>query len=152
MPITVELPNGASAELRDSADLTNKDVKALRRIARQVSVVGQKLRDLGVNELSDEDADADDTSRRTLDILSNLSDDEDDSLDLFQRFCVVLRLMSWTVKNLDGSDRDIPSTVEEVDDLPRPLYAALTKAAAELNLNEEFGLEGALDPKVDIEN
>ena len=151
MSVTIALPNDWSAELAESSELTNRQVKELRRIARKVSVVGQKLRDLGVNEETDDDEE--DSTRKTLEVLSHLSDDEDDSLDLFQRHCVVLRLLSWTVKNPDGSDRPIPATVEEVDDLSRPLYAILTKAASELNLNEDFTIDGgALDPKVPTES
>lgn len=152
MSVTVELPGGDTAELKGSDQLTNKDVKAIRRVARKVGAVGQKLRGLGVDDIGDEDADEADTTRKTLDILSQLTDDEDDTLDLFQRFCLVLRLESWTVKNADGSDRPLPTTVEEVDDLERPLYAILTKAAAELNLNDDFSIEASMDPKAPIEN
>ena len=145
MATAVELPNDHSATLRDADELTNRDVKALRRIARKVSIVGQKLRDLGIDEITEKTDDFDavddaDNSRKTLDILSKLSDDEDDSLDLFQRECVVLRLESWTLKNPDGSDRPLPKDATEVDDLPRPIYAKLTTAAAELNLNEDFSM------------
>ena len=148
---TVQLPDGNSAELREADSLSNRDVKDLRRIARKVSVVGQKLRDLGIEEIT-EDSDEADTSRKTLDILSKLTDSEDDALDLFQRHCLVMRLTSWTLRNPDGTERPLPKTVEEVDDLPRPIYAKLTTAAAELDLNEDFSMDGAADPKVPTEN
>lgn len=147
MPTMIPLPDGQTALLRDSSELSNKDVKTLRRAARKVGVVGQKLRDLGLDELRDVgDADAEmspEAQSKAMEILAGLSDDEDDALDLFQRTCVVVRLHSWSL------DRPLPTTVDEVDDLTRPVYDVLTREAAKLDLNEQFGVDGAADPKAD---
>lgn len=157
MPITIDLPDDQSATLRTSEELSNRDVKVLRRAARKVGIIGQRLKDLGLDDLreqqeadaDDEDVDNTETNKKALAILTNLSDDDDNSLDLFQRVCTVVRLVSWTL------DRPIPANEDEVDDLPRPLYAALTTEAAKLDLNENFGttpeerVEAAMDPTTD---
>ncbi len=156
MATMIPLPGGQTALLRDSEELSNADVKTLRRAARKVGIVGQKLKDLGLDELRDvKDADDDDvedeesakrteeTNRKAMEILSSLSDEEDDNLDLFQRTCTLVRLIEWSL------DRPLPKTVDEVDDLPRPIYGVLTTEAAKLDLNEQFGLDGAADPKAD---
>lgn len=156
MPITIDLPDDQSAILRTSEELSNRDVKVLRRAARKVGIIGQRLKDLGLDDLreqqeadaNDEDVDNTETNKKALAILTNLSDDDDNSLDLFQRVCTVVRLVSWTL------ERPIPANEDEVDDLPRPLYAALTTEAAKLDLNENFGndpeskVEAMNDPKV----
>ena len=163
MTTEVKLPNDQTAIFLDSDELSNRDVKALRRAARKVGLVGQKLQDLGMEELREEQkADDDDTeedeavtsarNRKALSIFSQLDDSEDDALDLFQRVATVVRLVSWTVKNKDGSDRALPETPEDVDDLPRPIYAILTTEAAKLDLTEDFSLEGAQDPKAPTDN
>jgi len=147
MPTMIPLPDGQTALLRDSAELSNRDVKTLRRAARKVGTVGQKLREMGLDDLRDMPTDgiemSEEAQRKAMEILASLSDEEDDSLDLFQRTCVVVRLHAWSL------DLPLPTTVDEVDDLPRPIYGVLTTEAAKLDLNEQFGLDGATDPKAD---
>jgi hypothetical protein len=151
----VKLPDDNEAVLKESDDLTNKEVKIVRRIARKANTALQKVREAGL--VSDEDAPKDETEDQKRDrnlkaiaAFSALSDDEEDSLDEFQRECVVLRLRSWTLKNEDGLDRPFPKNADEVDDLPRSFYTPLTKEASDLNLNEDFSIdEGLTDPKVD---
>jgi hypothetical protein len=65
-------------------------------------------------------------------VIANLSDDNYDSLDLFQRTCVILRLKSWTL------DLPMPQTVDDVDDLPMHIYTPLTIAAVKINFDEGF--------------
>lgn len=149
MATVVMLPGEKTALFRDADELSNRSIKELRRAARKVGIIGKRLKDLGLEEARDVPDDADEevknaAAAKAVEILSNLSDDEDSDLDLFQRTCVVIRLISWDV------DRELPKTVEEVDDLPRPLYAALTTEAAKLDLNETFDKdEGLMDPKAD---
>src|ERR1039458_424618 len=152
---TKELPEGNSAVLKDSDQLTNKEIKIVRRIARKANAALQKVREAGL--VSDEEAPKDETEDQKRDrnlkaiaAFSALSDDEEDSLDEFQRECVVLRLRSWTLKNDDGSDRPLPAKAAEVDDLPRFFYTPLTKEASDLDFNEDFSVdEGLTNPKVD---
>ena len=75
-------------------------------------------------------------------MITELPDEDYDSIDLFQRTCVIVRLESWTL------DRPLPTTVDEVDDLPMPIYTPLTVAAVKINFDEQFDVEGAADPKV----
>ena len=157
MPITIELPDGNSAQLKSSEDLSNREVKLLRRAARKVGLVGQHLKDLGLDELraevdteadpeSDESkAAAEATNARALAILTQIDDTEDDDLDLFQRTAAAIRLIDWTL------DLPLPKTADDVDNLPRPLYEALTTEAAKLDLNESFSKEADLAaPKAEV--
>jgi hypothetical protein len=132
MSTIVDLPNGEKATLKDSSELTNKEVKRLRRAARIASSVALKLDALGF------DGDNSDTWG----IMSTITDEDDETLDLFQRTAVIIRLDSWTL------EQDIPQNVDEVDDLPRPIFQPLTVAAANIELSDDF--EVSPDPKAPI--
>jgi hypothetical protein len=134
MSTTVEIPGG-TAVLKDDSEMTNKEVKTLRRSARAASSVALHLEEMGYDETNPESWKA----------LSKLPEEEYDNLDIFQRTCVLIRLKSWTL------DRPIPTTEDEVDDLPRNIFVPITTAAANVNLSDEFGIEGAGDPKVDTD-
>lgn len=135
MSTIVNLPNG-SAVLKDEAEMSNREVKDIRKSARKAFAMISKLKDAGFDE----------NDSSTWGALSNLTEGEDEYMDYFQRFCVVARLTSWTL------DLPLPKTPEEVDDLPRPIFVPLTVAAANIKFSDEFTLEGAADPKVDIES
>lgn len=134
MSTTIDIPGG-TAVLRDADDLSNRDVKTLQRTMRSAATAAVKMKEAGYEEGSPESWAA---------ALSQLSDDELNDIDLYQRACTILRLESWTL------DRPIPTNADEVDDLPRALFAAVTAAAADISLSEEFGLDGAADPKAPI--
>ena len=132
MSTTVTLPGG-SCTLLDDADLTNRQVKQLRRSARHAAAIATKLQASGFDE----------KDPSTWATIASLSDDDDDVLDEFQRTAVITRLSEW---NVDGVDR--PVTIEDVDNLPRPVYVPLTVAAADIKLgDDDFGMDGAADPK-----
>ena len=131
MGITIELPGG-TAVLRSDEDLTNKQVKSLRRSARHAAAIATKLQQSGFDEKNPE----------TWGIISSLTDEEDDVLDEFQRTAVVTRLESWTLPY------DMPVNIDDVDNLPRNVYVPLTVAAADVKLSDDFSIEGGLeDPK-----
>jgi len=132
MTTTVALPGG-TAELKDQDELTNKEVKHLRKAARIAAGVANRLTELGFN---DEDP-------ATWTVIAQLSDNEDDQIDLFQRTCVSIRLKDWTL------ELDKPSTPDEVDNLPRPIYVPLTVAAVDIDFSDDFSVDGAADPKAD---
>lgn len=132
MSTTIELPDGQSAVLKDDAELTNKEVKLMQRSSRVAASVVKDLEELGYKE---DDPEA-------WKVITELPDEDYDSIDLFQRTCVIVRLESWTL------DRPLPTTVDEVDDLPMPIYTPLTVAAVKINFDEQFDVEGAADPKV----
>ncbi len=157
MPVVIDLPDNQHATLRTSDELSNRMVKELRRAARKVGLVGQHLKDLGLDELSAaaSDDDTDDATEpdeaataernaRALAILTQIDDQEDNDLDLFQRTAAAIRIVDWTL------DLPIPTTADDVDNLPRPIYEALTTEAAKLDLNESFSKEADLAaPKVE---
>jgi len=135
MSTTIQLPEGHSAVLKDDVDMTNKEVKSLRRAARVAMGIATRLQEVGFDE----------TDPSTWAAFTDMSDDEADTIDLFQRQCVVTRLRSWTL------DRPMPTTVDEVDDLPRPIYVTLTVAAIDINLSDSFEMDGAANPLAAIE-
>jgi len=155
MTTLIELPDKQTALFRDGNELSNRDVKILRRAARKVGLVSAKLKELGMDDVREDakDDDSEDTdaaeknNQRALSILTKLSDDEDDDLDLFQRVCVAVRLIEWSL------DLPLPRDADAVDDLPRPIYAVLTAEAAKLDLRDNYSKEAGLaDPKADTEN
>jgi hypothetical protein len=131
MSTVVELPGG-TATLKTDDELTNKEVKTLRRSARVATAIANQLTDLGYDE-------ADPDSWK---VITKLPDDDYDTLDIFQRTCVIVRLRDW---NVDGVDR--PTDADSVDDLPRPVFVPLTVAAADIKLSDDFSVDGAVDPK-----
>lgn len=153
MSTLIQLPGGFTALLRDSDELSNRSIKELRRALQRVGVLTSKLKERGFLEVQevakDEAADAaakEAANTKAVEILSAFSDDEVDNMDLFQRACVVVRLIEWSL------DAPIPTTPDEVDDLPRPIYVKLTTEAAKLDLSESFGMENATDPKAATED
>ena len=129
MTTEVKLPDGNTAQLRDSAELTNREVKSLRKAARTAAGIVGRLKTLGFDAEKPE----------TWTVASELTDEEDASVDLFQRQCVVTRLESWTL------ERPKPVTPDDVDDLPQTIFAPLTVAAANISFNEDFEVDP--DPK-----
>lgn len=136
---TIDIPDG-QADLLEGDDLSNSDVKKIRRAGRPAMNIKLRLDEANAANGTSEEA-------ANQSFISSLTDDELDDLDLFQRQCVVVCLNSWTL------DRPLPTTPEEVDGLkPRSLYKALTTEAAKVDLSDNFGIEGASDPKVDTES
>jgi len=136
MSTIISLPNNHSAVLKDDDELTNKEIKTIQKSTRVAASVAKSLEDMGF-------VDGDPEAWR---VIAEMPDDDYNSIDLFQRTCVVLRLKSWTL------DQPIPTNVDEVDDLPRSIYEPLTTAAVDLNFGEQYGMEGAADPKAPTEN
>ena len=131
MSTTVQLPDGQMAVLKDDVELTNKEVKNLRRAARVAMGIATRLQESGFDE----------NDASTWTVFTDMTDEEADTLDLFQRTCVVTRLKSWSL------DLPLPVTPDDVDDLPRPIFVPLTNAAINIDLSDSFGMENAADPK-----
>jgi hypothetical protein len=132
---TITIPGG-TAELKDDTDLTNKEVKVLRRAARIAMSSAARLQSLGFDGKDPE----------TWKVVSEMTDGEDETIDIFQRTCVITRLVSWTLPD------PMPATVDDVDNLLRPLYVALTVAATNIKLGDTFDVENVQDPKADTDS
>lgn len=152
MTTTIDLPDSHHATFLTSDELTNRQVKQLRRAARRVGLSVAHLKELGWDDArADADAPEPDEAEtaaanaKALSVFGQLTDEEDDDLDLFQRTCAAVRLVEWTL------DLPLPKTPEDVDNLARPLYEALVTEAAKLDLNESFAksVETMTDPKAD---
>ena len=128
----IELPNGQSAVLKDVSELTNREVKTLRKSARIASSVALGLERAGFE----------DDNPESWKLIAEMDDDDYDTLDLFQRTCAIIRLKSWTL------DLPMPKEADEIDDLPMNIYGPLVAAAADINLTEDFTVAGANDPLV----
>lgn len=132
MTTIVNLPDNNTATLRDKSDLTNREAKKLTKIQFTAAGAVQGLKDYGFNQ---EDP-------KTWSAMVNLTAEQLDQLDEYQRTCVKLRLLSWTL------DRPIPQTADEVDDLPRSIYEPLTIAASDVKFgDDEDEFEINPDPK-----
>ncbi len=134
MSTEVKFHDGTVAILKSADELTNKEAKQLQKSLRTASTATTKMTAAGYTASDPETFAAG---------LSAITDDELNDIDLYQRIAVLLRLESWTVKNADGSDRPLPANADEVDDLPRFVYEPLTIAAADVELTEDFGPDGA---------
>ena len=133
MAIIIDLGSGESAVLKADDELTNKEVKSMQRASRVAAGVVSSLEESGYKE---DDPEA-------WKMIAKLPDEDYDSIDLFQRVCVIVRLKSWTL------DRPIPATVDEVDELPMSIYTPLVEAAVKINFDDQLELtpEAAQDPK-----
>lgn len=131
MSVLIQLPNGESAILKSDDEMTNREVKAMQQASRSAAAVIKGLEENGFN------AEAEDAWKSLVDLPAS----DYDTIDLFQRTCVWVRLKSWTL------DRPLPATIDEVDALPMAIYEPLTLAAVNVNFDPKFGIEGADDPK-----
>lgn len=129
----VQLPDGHTAVLKGNDELTNREIKAIQKASRIAASIVKDLQNLGY---TDDDPEA-------WKVITEIPEDDYDSIDLFQRTCVIIRLKSWTL------DRPLPATVDEVDDLPLNVYTPLTIEAVKINFDEKFDIDSGLtDPLV----
>jgi len=144
MSTLVEFHDGTTASLRDSDQLSNREVKKLQRSMRIAATAAVKMQEAGYKEGDPESWAA---------ALTSLTDDELDSIDLYQRAAVITRLQSWTRTDDAGNAIPIPADADAVDDLPRPIFDKLTAVAADISLSDKFDKDSGLtDPKVDSAN
>jgi hypothetical protein len=133
MAVMIELSNGETAVLKGDDELTNREVKSMQKASQVAASVVKTLEDLGYKE---DDPEA-------WRVISSLPPKDYDAIDIFQRTCVIIRLKSWTL------DRPLPTTADEVDDLPMSIYTPLTVAAVDINFDQKMDntLEAQADPK-----
>ena len=133
MSTTINLPGDHTAVLRDSSELSNKAFRQIRNTGLVAAGVANQLAG----------ATSADTAPEAWANIAGIEVDELNKIDLFQQACVLARLVSWTMPE------PIPTTVDEVDELERPLYEALVTAAVDIKWTEDFTVAGAADPKAD---
>ena len=122
--------------LKDPGDLTNKEVKEIEHAGRVAARSLGRLQELGF----------DPQERKTWTVAAQLTDEEAATVDLYQRTCFIKRVESWTVP------RPLPTTAEEVDDLPRSIFVPVTIAAAADAIYGEEEFDVNPDPKAPTEN
>lgn len=133
----IDLPGGGWADIKDPADLTNRDRKLLRRhgmaaftLRDKLAASGVKVDQSAIRSVDDID---DDTAMK---IGAALTADDLDLLDQSQASFIVVFTAAWSL------DLPLP-TMDTVDDLPGPIFDALAKATATLG-------DGTLDTAIDV--
>jgi hypothetical protein len=129
MPL-IELPNGQSAVIRSRAEVSERTVRAISRAFMRAAGTAAKLQAQGFDE----------TKPETWTTFSQISDEDQDNLDGYQAALICGMVSSWTLGDLPDEDN--------VLDLPKATFDALANACgAEFNQVQEFGPDGAIDPK-----
>ena len=128
----VDLPGGGWANIKDPEELTNRDRKLLRRHAFGAVELGDKLRGLGVKPGTKPQDIPDDLAEQ---VAKAITPDDWDTLSDSQGAFIVAYTAEWSL------DRPLP-TMDDVDDLPGPIFDALAVATADLG-------DGSLEVTVD---
>jgi len=131
----IELPNGQSAILFGKDEISERTA---RRISRAYMDAAGSAAGLTSKGFDPENAE-------TWSIFAELSDKDRNAIDGYQAELIVGMVRSWTLG-------DLP-TAETALDLPRKTFETLAGfCSAEFNRVEEFGPDGAIDPKAPTAN
>jgi hypothetical protein len=126
----VELPSGQSAIIHTKDEISERTA---RRISRAYMLAAA-----AAAELANKGFDVADTN--TWSAFSQLEPEHQDALDGYQAELIVGLTRSWSL--------DTAIDMETVLDIPRRTFEALAGACGEeFNRTEEFGPDGAIDPK-----
>jgi hypothetical protein len=122
-PRIIPLPNGYRAKLRDLDDVSERAVRPVK----------EALMVIGVDRFQDAVDGA------------SLTPDQAEAFWRLQDLLIIAVLESWSL------DRPIPTTITEVQDLPKPVYRVLEKKVVPYALpllggDDDFTLAGAGDP------
>ena len=132
----IELPNGQSAILFSKDEISERTARRISGSYLKAAAIGGKMVEENV-DLSD--------SQQVVNAMAHMTDEERADLSGFDAAVIVGMVRSWTLG-------DLP-TAETVLDLPQNIFRALAKASSdEFNRIEEFGPDGAIDPKAPTAN
>lgn len=142
---TVKLPGGHTAKFRKESELTARQTRELSVLMAfmmpKMIAAARARRVLG--------ADGAESKSDVLDGLDvELSFEDTEHIVKISELAVVAYLKSWTIR-FDGKVRPLPTTADDLLDLPQPIYNALTKAANDLLFQEkvdEFTVDAVEDP------
>ena len=127
---TIELPNSQSAVIARKEDISERASRNITRAFMAAAGAASRLSGAGFNE----------TDSTTWGVFSDISEQDQNALDGYQAALVVNMVRSWTLGELP--------TLDSVLDLPKATFDALVNACSEeFNRVEEFGPDGATDPK-----
>ena len=138
MSTKIDLPGGGWAEIKDPEELTNRERKLLRRHAFGARELRGKLLATGIKPGTKVQDIPDDLEEK---LLGQLTAEDLEGADGIQAAFIVAYTASWSLTAPDGNPLPLP-TMETVDDLPGPIYDALSSATSELG-------DGGLDTTVD---
>jgi len=129
---TIELPNSQSAVIARKEDISERASRNITRAYMAAAGAASRLSGAGFNE----------NDPTTWGVFSDISDNDQNSLDGYQAALVVNMVRSWTLGELP--------TADSVLDLPKATFDALVTACSdEFNRVNEFGPDGVNDPKAD---
>jgi hypothetical protein len=126
MSYTVTIPGG-TAELLDASELTPRRQRAVQVIALMAGPALKKINNAAKLTLPDG------TVKENPDALDGMPDVEltEAEAELFfkiQDASIYANLKSWTLTNPDGTPMARPETVDAVQDIPGPVYDAISAA------------------------
>jgi hypothetical protein len=130
MPV-IDLPGGKHATLLDPKELTNRHRKLLRRAALPAYKIRGKFDALSKSDDTEPGGDTEPESAAEAGKASpfDVADSEDfDKLSDMQATYILVYLQSWDL------DRELPVTVDDVDDIPIPVFDELAKATTKLGM------------------
>jgi hypothetical protein len=127
MPITVQIPGG-TAELLTTEEMTPRRQRATQVIALQASPLMKKLNRAG--SLTLPDGSVKDNPAAGVDALPDIELSETEAALFFKitDASIYAHLKSWTLTNPDGTPLARPETIDGVQDMPSPVYDALSAA------------------------
>jgi len=126
----IELPNGQSAIIKTKDEITEREARVISRAYMRAAGSAVKLSNLGFDE----------TKPETWAVMAELSDEDQNNLDGYQAALIAGMVKSWSFPT--------PPSQESALDLPRGTFTLLADACGdEYNRSEEFGPDGAIDPK-----
>ncbi|QAY16126.1 hypothetical protein SEA_SONALI_13 [Arthrobacter phage Sonali] len=136
MSYTVEIPGG-TAELLEPEELTPRRQRAVQVIALQSGPLMKKMEAAGSMKLPD--GTVKESKDATLDDLPEVELTEREATLFFkiQDATIYAHLQSWTL------DIARPQTIDEVQDIPGPVYDALSEA---INQREEAAKAESFEP------
>lgn len=134
----VPLPDGSTATVRESCDLTRGERKYLRTKAKIAMSLAAELTKLGFDA----------TDPSTWGVLSNLSPEGIAPFEWYEAELVLVGLVSWTHVDAEGKSVPIPQSQEDWDALrPVTIYDTLVSECHGITNTEDFSLDGVADPK-----
>jgi len=123
MPITVTIPGG-TAELFTLDEMTPRRKRASQVIALKMSPVLERVKNAGKIRLPDGTVKEGDGNGPSVD----LSDGEASLFFLLTDASMFAHLKSWTLAGEGGAPLPLPASVDDVLDIPGPVYDALETA------------------------
>ena len=124
----INLPNGQSAILYSRDEISERTARSISRAYMKAAGSAAKLTSLGFDE----------TKPETWNVLSEISDEDQNNLNGYQAELIVGMVKSWSFGDLPTSDSAL--------DLPKTTFEELAEACSD-EFNGTIDLSPDIDPK-----